>query len=149
CTAATQLIMTSLYPYIFDSKKKGVKVMACTVAGDLHEIGIRMLSDVFELNGWDTYYMGASMPDNSIITALKEHQVNVLAISATMPIHISKVERLIKKIRSEETLVKLKIIVGGYPFNLDPELWNYVGADASAKDAREAVLKANQMISLN
>lgn len=149
CTAATQLIMASLYPYIFDSEKKGAKLLACTVSGDLHEIGIRMVSDFFEMDGWDTYYLGANMPDSNVISAAKEQQSDILAISVTMPFHVSKVESLIKKIRTDDSLQHLKIIVGGYPFRLIPDLWHQVGADGSANSAKEAISMANQMFSKN
>ncbi len=149
CTAATQSIMASLYPYIFDSKKKGTKLLACAIGGDLHEMGIRMLSDLFEIDGWSTYYMGANMPDTNIITAIKEQKADVLAISVTMIFHVSKAEELIKTIRGDNTLVKLKIIVGGYPFRLVSNLWNRIGADGSANNAIDSIALANQLIALN
>ncbi len=146
CTAATQSIMSTLYPYIFASEKKGRKMLACSVSGDLHEMGIRMLSDLFEMDGWDTYYMGANMPEANIISALSEHKPQLLAISVTMPFHITKVQSLIQKIRNSNSLDTVKIMVGGYPFELVQDLWLKVGADAFATDAKEAVKTANNMI---
>lgn len=149
CTAATQLIMASLYPYIFDAEKKGARLIACTVSGDLHELGIRMVSDFFELDGWDTYYLGANMPDANVISAAKEQQSDILAISVTMPFYVSKAETLIKKIRLDESLQHIKIIVGGYPFRLIPDLWQHVGADGFANSAKEAISLANHMLLKN
>lgn len=146
CTAATQLIMSSLYSSVFNTKKKGAKLVACSVSGELHELGIRMMSDLFELDGWDTYYMGSNMPDVNVLTALKEQEADILAISVTIPIHLSKAENLIKNIRSDRSLDKLKIIVGGYTFNIAPGLWKHVGADGCAQNAQEAVLLANNLI---
>jgi len=146
CTAATQSIMSTLYPYIFTSEKKERKMVACSVSGDLHEIGIRMLSDLFEIDGWDTYYMGANMPEANIISALVEQNPQLLAISATMPFHITKVQSLIKTIRNNSSFDNIKIIVGGYPFTLAQDLWRKVGADAFAPDAKEAIKLANNMI---
>ncbi len=146
CTAATQSIMASLYPYIFTSEKKERKMVACSISGDMHEIGIRMLSDLFEIDGWDTYYMGANMPEANIISALVEQQPQLLAISVTMPFHIIKVHSLINKIRNNILLKNVKILVGGYPFMLSKDLWQKVGADACAPDAKEAILLANTMI---
>lgn len=149
CTAATQSIMSTLYPYIFTAEKKERKMLACSVSGDLHELGIRMLADLFEMDGWDTYYMGANMPEADIIRALSEQQPQLLAISATMPFHISKVESLIKQIRSNTSQDNVKIMVGGYPFLLVQDLWLKVGADAFAASAKEAVTIANNLIFLN
>jgi methanogenic corrinoid protein MtbC1 len=146
CTAATQLIMSSLYASVFETKKKGAKLVACAISGDLHEIGIRMISDLFELDGWDTYYLGSNMPDINVLSALKEQDADILAISVTIPFHLSKAEKLIKQIRNDKAFDKLKIIVGGYIFNIEPALWKQVGADGYAQNGHEAVLLANNLI---
>ncbi len=62
CTAATQLIMSQLYPYIFVAvERRGTAVASC-VSGDLHELGARMVCDFLELDGWSTHFFGANMP---------------------------------------------------------------------------------------
>lgn len=124
-------------------------MMACTISGDLHEFGIRMVSDMFELDGWDTYYLGANMPDMNVITALKEQKIDVLALSVTMPFHLGKAENLIKKIRNDKSLEKLIIILGGYTFNIDRNLWKRIGADGMAENSKDAVLLANKLITSN
>jgi len=146
CTAATQLIMSSLYSYIFDSPKKGAKLLTCTVSDDLHEMGIRMVSDLFEIDGWDTYYMGSNTPDDYVLKAINEQRPNVIGISATMPLHVSKVAALIEKIRSRFNPAQFKILVGGFPFSLDPLLWNRIGADGFATGAKDALILANNML---
>ncbi len=146
CTAATQLIMSRLYPHIFSTEKKGVHLVACSVGGELHEMGIRMVSDFFEMDGWHTYYLGANMPDDDIIQALFENNADLIAISVTLSMHVGRAEELIQKIRAKEELKKVKIMVGGYPFSIEPDLWQTIGADATAKSAKEAVAIANNMV---
>lgn len=144
CTAATQLIMSQLYPHIFATEKNGRKLVATCVSGDLHEIGVRMVSDFFEMEGWDTFYLGANVPARSIVQMLTEHRADVLAVSATMTFHVRAVKELIDAVRASEDCATTKILVGGYPFNVAPELWRRVGADAGARDASEAIALANQ-----
>lgn len=146
CTAATQQIMSGLYQYIFSTKRKGQTLVACSVSAELHELGIRMVTDFFELDGWDTYYLGANMPDNQLIESLKEHKADVLALSVSFPIHVSKAASLVKKIRNDKDLNKLIIMVGGYAFLINPDLYIKVGADAFAKNAKQAIEKANELI---
>ena len=69
CTAATQLIMSQLYPLIFSSPRNGLRMVAACVQGDSHELGLRMVSDFFELEGWDTLFLGASTPAGSTSTS--------------------------------------------------------------------------------
>jgi methanogenic corrinoid protein MtbC1 len=59
-----------------------------------------------------------------------------------MTFHIRAVENLIATVRASNNV---KILVGGYPFNLEPELWKRVGADAYATDASEAVAVASRL----
>lgn len=139
CTAATQMIMSQLYPHIFNSEKKGLRMVATCVGGELHEIGLRMVTDFFEMAGWDTYYLGASTPTKSIIETIESYNANVLAISAAMTFHINATRDLISEIKNSETCKNTHILVGGRPFNLAPDLWKKVNADGYAQDAQKAI----------
>ena len=145
CTAATQLIMSQLYPRIFSTKKNGRKIVATSIGGELHEIGVRIIADFFEMEGWDTYYLGANSPRAAIVQAIAERRADVLAVSATMTFHIRAVEDLIASVRASADSNDVKVLVGGYPFNIEPELWKRVGADAYAADASEAIAVASRL----
>lgn len=146
CTAATQLIMSQLYPHIFASAKNGRTLVATCVAGDLHEIGVRMVADFFEMEGWNTFYLGANTPHSSVVATLVERSADVLAISATISYHVEAVRDLIRAVRQHPGAGHVKILVGGYPFNRDGELWRKIGADGSALDAQRAIALANQIV---
>lgn len=146
CTAATQMIMSQLYPYIFNNEKAGHRLVATCVGDELHEIGVRMVADFFEMAGWDTYYLGANVPANSIIGAVVERKAEVLAVSVTMTFHVSSVKSLIEQVRANEAARHVKIMVGGYPFNVDPDLWRQVEADGCAPNAQAAIDTANQWV---
>lgn len=146
CTAATQWVMSMLYPKLFELTSRGDKVVVATcVSDDLHEIGVRMVADFFELEGWDSHYLGANTPDRDVLALVEERQADVLAISATLTKHLSRVEALVKDARARfggDTTV----LVGGYPFNLEPQLWRDVGADGSARDCQAAVELARNLV---
>ncbi|MBN2471646.1 MAG: cobalamin-dependent protein [Anaerolineae bacterium] len=141
-TAATQMIISQLYPYIFESPRNGRRLVATCVNDDLHELGIRMVADFFEMDGWDTFYLGANTPAGSIIRMLEETGAELLAISATMTLNVSRVTRLIEQIRAASSV---KIMVGGYPFNISKDLWQEVGADGYAPHAEEALATAARL----
>jgi MerR family transcriptional regulator, light-induced transcriptional regulator len=145
CTAATQMIMSQLYPHIFSTPRIGKKMLATSVSTELHELGIRMVADMFELEGWDTYYLGANTPPNSIIKAIEEFQPQLVAISATMIFNLKHMRELIEAIKHMGNR-KFKIMVGGYPFNIETTLWEKVGADAYSPNAITALQQAEQMI---
>jgi len=146
CTAATQLIMSQLYIYIFSTEKLNKTMVATCVGGDLHELGVRMVADFFEMEGWDTYYLGANTPTFSVLRELRERGADLLAISVTMTFHIRAAEALINAVRADEKCRHVKIMVGGHPFNLEPTLWERIGADGYSRNAQEAIAVSNQLI---
>lgn len=146
CTAATQLVMAQLYPLMFDAKRNGRRLVAACVGGELHEISLRMVSDFFEMEGWDTYYLGSSTPASSVVRAVIERKADLLLISATMSFNVKLVANLIDQMRAADPDRRVKILVGGYPFNLDPELWRRVGADGTAPDASQAIALAARLM---
>jgi len=146
CTAATQLVMSQLYPYIFTGERKDRRIVIACVGGELHEIGARMVADLFEMRGWDTYFLGANSPPSSIVRTVEERRADILGISVTMTFHVSKVTEMIRTIRATSS-VSTRILVGGYPFNLSPDLWQKTGADGYAPDAEAAILEAEKVLS--
>jgi len=146
CTAATQTIMTELYPQIISSRRIGRTLLATCVGLELHEIGVRMVTDFFEMAGWDTYYLGADTSHEQMLKAIEQHKPDLVAISATMTYHAPKVQELIAVIRNRYTLNAPHIMVGGLPFNVSPELWRSTGADIWAQDADQAVLAAQLLL---
>lgn len=146
CTAATQKIMAQLYPSVLSDKVHKHSIIATCVGNELHEMGIRMVADFFEMNGWNTSYFGASTPSDSVLKFLKENHTDVILLSATLTPHLSFLYDLIQLIKRYQPDNKLRIIVGGYPFNLDKELWTKMGADGYAADAKEAVSIGNKLV---
>lgn len=145
CTAATQLIMSQLYPHIFSASRINRRLVATCIGGELHEIGMRMVADFFEMDGWDAYFMGANTPLPSILQTVKERRADLLAISATITSHVRGVAELIAAVREMYGGGRLPVMVGGYPFNVAPQLWRTIGADGYAADAQEALTVAAKL----
>lgn len=146
CTAATQLIMSQLYPYIFRSEKKGVSFVSACVPGELHELGTRMAADLMELEGWDTHYFGANTPAISLIKYIKNIRPRMVGISCTIPLNLSAAKEIISLIRLDPELHDLKVIVGGNAFRLDEKLYKKMGADYLATDASQGLSIAASLI---
>ena len=142
CSAATQQIMSQLYPHIFSSERNGKKMIAANVGGELHEIGLRMVADFFEMDGWDTYYLGANTPAKSILQAIEENKADLVGLSIAIPSHISSLKDAIILIRKAYNN-KVKILIGGYALMEIGENWKLFNADGYAEDARKAVQLGN------
>jgi len=145
-TSVTQLAMAQLYPKIFSSYKKGKKVLTGCIGDELHELGVRMVADLLELAGWDTIHLGSNTPPAEILKLLVEKEIDLLAISLTLPDKLEVAQGLITKIHEKTKLSNLKIIVGGRVFLKNSNLWQKIGADAFAADAKEAVKVADSLL---
>lgn len=145
-TAATQLVMSQLYSYVFTSEKREFKMVAACAGDELHEVGVRMVADFFEIEGWDTYYLGANMPAESVLSKVLEYKPHLLALSATMSYHSRAVEEVVRRVRSEPDCAGVRIMVGGACFRMFPNLWRKVGADGFAIDALQAVARARELV---
>lgn len=148
CTAATQLIMSQLYPRIFSGEKTHGAFVATCVSGDLHEIGVRMVADFFEMEGWDTFYLGANTPAAQILRAVRDRNAHLLAVSVTLTQHLSAAAGIVRELRADERTCAVRLLVGGGPFNTVPDLWKAFGADAYAGDAASAVETADRLFDL-
>ena len=146
CSAATQTIMSQLYPHIFSGSPKNHKAVIACISGELHEIGARMVADFLEMQNWDTYFIGANAPPGAIAQAVSSFQADVLALSATMTFHTGTIRETINSVRTNPAIAGTRILVGGYPFNLSSELWKRVGADGYALDAQSAVREAERLV---
>ncbi|MEI6213694.1 MAG: cobalamin-dependent protein [Desulfuromonadales bacterium] len=146
CTAATQTIMSDLYPQTISPHRIGKTVVAACIGSELHEIGVRMVVDFFEMDGWDTFYLGSAATLNTLATAIDTHKADLVALSATMTYHIPDMRKLITAVRTAFPERTPLIMVGGMPFVADHDLWRQVGADVWATDAEQAIRVATDRV---
>ncbi|HEX2895027.1 MAG TPA: cobalamin-dependent protein [Marmoricola sp.] len=142
CTALTQLALSALHPYLFADRDEfgaGRRLVAVEAGGSLHHVGLRMVVDLLEHEGWDTTYLGAEPDPQRVVTALVDRSADVLAISASMPSEVGAVAAVVSAVRADRRTAAVKVVVGGRAFLVAPALARDVGADGLARDAREAV----------
>lgn len=145
-TMVTQQLLAQLFPLMLGASiRKGALVVTC-VGNELHEMGARMVADFLEMDGWDVSYLGSNTPHKDVISITRQRQAKALLVSATMGFNVKHVQQLISLVRADPNLRDLKVMVGGFPFNTVDGLWQQVGADASARDAEDAVKVVNRML---
>ncbi len=147
CTAATQLVMSQLYDRLAPDEPNGLTIVATGAQGDLHEVGVRMVADFFEMAGWTSIYLGTSTPADAVIASVRTHDANVLAVSATLTNQLEEVQELIDSLRAQPDLRGVKVLVGGPPFTKNPELYRSVGADGYATNGDRAVTAGAELMS--
>jgi methanogenic corrinoid protein MtbC1 len=145
-TAIVQSIICSLYNKVFDNKTaedKG-KIMLTCASNELHELGPRMLSDLLEMEGFDVKFLGAYMPNYSVLEMIEKESPLIIGISCTMSFNINNVKNFILRVK-KSSLIKTPIVVGGRAFDIDRKLVEYVGADYYAKEFEESLELFNNL----
>ncbi|HEX6373557.1 MAG TPA: cobalamin-dependent protein [Longimicrobium sp.] len=137
-TAITQLAMSRLYEALFgDRVDAGPLLVAACAEDERHELGLRMICDLLELDGWDTVFLGASVPVEDLVALVKERRPEVVALSASITPHLSRVREAVRAIRGAMPEGAPVIAIGGRAFAGDAALAERMGADLTARDAAE------------
>ena len=113
-TSITTQLMTLMYPLIFSSPKNGKNAIITCIDSEHHQIGARMVADIFEISGWDTYYLGANTPVNELLRFLEKNLPDMLAVSLAIYSNYPHLLELLKQVHAQHP--DLKIIAGGQAF---------------------------------
>ena len=65
-TAISEGLLNLTYPRLFARPRLGKSAVVTCVANEYHQIGGKMVADLFELNGWRGYFLGANTPVNDV-----------------------------------------------------------------------------------
>ncbi|MBI5549260.1 MAG: cobalamin B12-binding domain-containing protein [Deltaproteobacteria bacterium] len=120
---------------------RGLTVVSA-VPHELHVLGAWMVSDLLEMDGWQVRYLGADTPLEDLLALVKSQRPSMLALSVTMPFNLPWARKIIAAVKAEQASTPVTVMVGGGAFDLLPDLWRAVGADAWAGNARDAVIGA-------
>ncbi|HPR30632.1 MAG TPA: cobalamin-dependent protein [Prolixibacteraceae bacterium] len=113
-TALSESIMNELYEGIISDERSNKKVLLGCVENELHQVGIKMVADVFEMNGWDTFFLGAGVPAHELIEFAQTLKPDRIALSLTVYSHLPALEKMIGEI--EAAFPKTGILIGGQAF---------------------------------
>ncbi len=153
-TTATQAAMSVLRAKLPAGNSNGKWALAASVGGDLHDVGIRMVSDLLESDGWQVDCLGANMPTIDILDHIRDDvadtgdgtasrvKFDLICLSASTGLAVRSIADAIAAIRRECGTDCPAILVGGGPFRAIPDLWKVVGADGCALSASDAVRAA-------
>lgn len=143
CTSVTQMAMSQMYDELFEGARNHKTVLCACPGMELHEMGARMVADLFAGAGWDSIFLGAAVPVDYILEAVRENRPDLLTLSVSMPQHLMDCEQVIARMRTE--FPEIKIAVGGKAFESTNEIWKQWGVDIYTKDARDLIAQANQL----
>jgi corrinoid protein of di/trimethylamine methyltransferase len=134
-----------LKPHVKADDKTNVKgqVVIGTVEGDVHDIGKNIVKLMFEIAGFTVHDLGKDVPLDRFVEEQLKTDSEIVALSAMMTTTMTGMKKVIEKIREKNP--KVKIMIGGAP--VTQETAKSYGADATAKDATNALSEAIKMVS--
>ncbi|MBX3118921.1 MAG: metalloregulator ArsR/SmtB family transcription factor [Fimbriimonadaceae bacterium] len=118
-------------------RSANVAVLGCA-PDNWHVIGLRMIGDILRQHGWNTYFLGANVPQRSFLRAVERHRPNLVLISASTLGTEERVEKLVSSIsglRSKN--FPFSICGGGRLVVESPERYCRQGLDLWACDIKE------------
>ncbi|MBX3464981.1 MAG: cobalamin-dependent protein [Planctomycetes bacterium] len=123
------------------------RVLTLGVGGNLHDLGLRLVAQRLQLAGFAVHHLGGNMPPGELDLLLADQRVDLIAVSATMALHLHALAQTIDHLRQAEAGGRRRpILVGGEPFRVVPDLHALLGADAAATDADGAVAAARRLV---
>jgi methanogenic corrinoid protein MtbC1 len=138
-TAVTMHVMSQLRQRFPAVQPNGKRLVATAAPGDLHDLGVRMVSDYFHMDGWHDLCLGANVPATDVVATVRRQKADLLAVGTSSALHIRAVGELIDAVRADSAAAETKVLVGGPPFDAVADLWTEVGADGYASTAKDAV----------
>lgn len=96
---------------------------------ELHDFSLKMTLEVFKQMGWQTFYIGKSVPTFSLETFFSSKSIDVLVLSVTLKEHLNSCEALIKAIREMSISKQPVIIVGGSALENQSDMKSFLGSD--------------------
>lgn len=119
-------------------------VVIATVEGDIHDIGKNLVALMLKNYGFHVIDLGKDVPKERIIDAAREHNAQVIALSALMTTTMQQMRHVIDYAKEQE--MAAKIIVGGAV--ITQEYADEIGADGYSKDAADAVKLTQKLLGL-
>lgn len=112
--AATQVIeslMGLTHLKYAHTAKAGKKAIISCVDKEFHLIGARMAAHIFELNGWDVSFLGASTPTREMLKLIEQKKPDVVGLSFNFYLNFLRLVEEIDNIRKH--FPDQKILIGG------------------------------------
>jgi len=115
-TAITEGLLNLTYPMLFDAENRqsGSRVIISCTANEYHQVGGKMVADIFELNGWDAHFLGANTPVDHVLDYIQETKPDLVGLSLSVYFNIAALKTGIEAIRSN--FHQLDLVIGGQAF---------------------------------
>lgn len=115
-TAITENLFSLTYPEILRARRttNPNKVIISCSPNEHHQIGGRMISDIFELAGWNGLFLGANTPEDNLVELIEKEKPDMVGLSLSLYLNMEKLRHTVEKIKAN--FPSQSIIIGGQAF---------------------------------
>ncbi len=113
-TAITEGLLNLAYPQVFQGEKTSGNIVISCTANEYHQVGGKMVADIFEMNGWNGYFLGANTPVDQLLSFVDEVNPDLVGLSLSIYFNSQSLQNCIEAINAD--FPSQDIIVGGQAF---------------------------------
>lgn len=136
-----RLLVRAFDAATFAPRRHEKAVFAC-VDGNLHSLGLRIVSDTFAIAGWDAEFLGADVPTRDLVLHVELTQPRFLGLSVSLPEHVETANAVVRLIHAHLGPDAPRIVIGGTVVRDVLESRGCLAAQAWPGDASEALARA-------
>ncbi len=142
---AMKMGLAILRPLLIEQAVEPVgRVVIGTVRGDMHDIGKNLVGMMMEGAGFEVNDLGVNVSAEQFVTAAKEGNADIIALSALLTTTMPNMSEVISKLNESGDRGKVKVLVGGAP--VTESFAERIGADGFAADASQAASLARSLV---
>ena len=111
---ATQIsyeVLERLEGSIEPSREVDSHCVVCTVEGEDHALGARIVSGILRKDGWRVDFLGANLPPEDLLEFCSTRSPDLLVLSVTLLSSLEKAREVISNLK--EHIPSLRVLVGG------------------------------------
>lgn len=114
-TAITEGLFNLVYAEFFDKRDStGKKVVISCAANEFHQVGGKIVADVFEMHGWESHFLGANTPVEELVGYIQDSDPDLLGMSLSVYFNLPSLQKGLEAVRAD--FRHLDVFVGGQAF---------------------------------
>ncbi|MBN1167847.1 MAG: cobalamin-dependent protein [Methanospirillaceae archaeon] len=112
--AITERLMTMVEMNMITLPYHDHVVLVACVADEYHQLGGRMVADIFETHGWRSYFLGANTPHADLLSLLSNKNPDLVALSLSVYCNLPSLLLVLGTIAEKHPYIP--VLVGGQAF---------------------------------
>ncbi len=151
-TATTQGLISQIgarLPRKTGPERHGRCVLIAAVEGNHHDLGLRIMTELMEADGWRAILLGIDLPPDEIADASAYFDADLVALSAMLTSHVPALLETVRAIRERASIpARPKILVGGGVVPAIRDFHREVDADAAVTSIADALSTGRSLVGL-